>query len=371
MSNLFLNSQLKQIHENKYKNIKPIIDTGCSKTNYNNYLREKFRDMLIKEHEGFKRIKVKSLILIIEDINSMIEQLNNNDEDDITKEINLDNPILLLDVRNSQDYMQYHIKGAINYPHTYLFRGANQYSNEIIKYKNKNDKLIIVYDENERLAQKVAQGLMERNILNCFMFSGGLIAMLREYPEYIVGKIPETIKEIVTVRKNVNVRNVNLDKKIENDHKILLQSSSLLENNHSNKTSSSINCNNNNSKNNDTNFTTTIIKHNRSPSQVSHTSSISSKSSYTQNSEKRFERITYYHDLKKPQPITDPFDFSVIKKNIPIAIRKNSEENQKKSKLLKKMSSSSPPSLNTNYHALWRIKPKPITEKVTRMNNKR
>ncbi|OUM57917.1 hypothetical protein PIROE2DRAFT_64736, partial [Piromyces sp. E2] len=88
----------------------------------------------------------------------------------------------------------------INYPHTHLFRGANQYSNEMLKYKNKNDKLIIVYDKNERLAQKVAQGLLERNIQNCFMLSGGIIAMAREYPEYIVGDIPKDIKDKITNR---------------------------------------------------------------------------------------------------------------------------------------------------------------------------
>eukprot|EP00833_Pecoramyces_ruminatium_P005736 jgi/Orpsp1_1/1179768/evm.model.c7180000070689.1 len=61
--------------------------------------------MLIKEHEGFKRIKVKSLISIINDINSVTEQLYTH-EYDKKKEIKFENPILILDVRTYQEYKE-------------------------------------------------------------------------------------------------------------------------------------------------------------------------------------------------------------------------------------------------------------------------
>jgi len=63
--------------------------------------------MLIKEHEGFKRIKVKSLISIIEDINLVMEQLNNIPTDDTLDKVKLENHILLLDVREYQEYKQW------------------------------------------------------------------------------------------------------------------------------------------------------------------------------------------------------------------------------------------------------------------------
>ncbi|ORY75173.1 Rhodanese-like protein [Neocallimastix californiae] len=395
-------------HDNKYKNVRPIIDTGCSKTNYNIYLKEKFKDMLIKEHEGFKRIKVKSLVSILNDVESMTENLYTQTSDN-EENIKFENPVLLLDVRTYQEYKECHLKGAINYPHTFLFRGANQFSNEILKYKNRNDRLIIVYDKNERLAQKVAQGLMERNILNCFLLSGGIIAMVRENPERIEGNIPDDIKEIVKgdkIEKKKNkiyfssissIPSIKELKPIEINHaynKILNKTPSLEWNNKLNPPPSSINNNNNNNNininnnYNNNNYLSSNIQygqhgHRRSSSQISYASSTSSRSSRSsttttttttsnQNSEKKFERITYYSHLKKPQPVTDPFDFSVIKKNIPLAIKKDSEENQKRFQNSKNSDlSSSASSLNSNYHALWRIKPKPITEKITHTKNKR
>ncbi|ORX53316.1 Rhodanese-like protein [Piromyces finnis] len=386
--------------KNKYKNIRPVIDTGCSKSNYAIYLREKFKDMLIKENEGFKRIKVKSLISIMEDIHLVIEQLNSYMTKDTINKENFENPILLLDVRGYQEYKLCHIKGAINYPHTFLFRGANQYSNEILKYKNKKDRLIIIYDENERLAQKVAQGLLERNIQNCFMLSGGIVAIVRDYPEYIIGEIPKEIKEKITNKLENEKKNIHkitrsfipMDYEFKsydinryNGHSLPIPTKKSINSydgmniRHSRSPSQFSSTSTSSSKSSQKNLIHLNTSHlpspppSRSPSQLS-ISSTSSKSSYTQNSEKKFERITYYSDLKKHQPITDPFAISMIKKNIPMTLFKDLDKNQKNT--CKSRPPSPPPLVNTNYHALWRIKPKPITEKITaikmgNINNKR
>jgi len=213
--------------------------------------------------------------------------------------------------------------------------------------------------------------------------------MVRENPERIEGNIPDDIKEIVKgdkIEKKKNkiyfssissIPSIKELKPIEINHaynKILNKTPSLEWNNKLNPPPSSINNNNNNNNininnnYNNNNYLSSNIQygqhgHRRSSSQISYASSTSSRSSRSstttttttttsnQNSEKKFERITYYSHLKKPQPVTDPFDFSVIKKNIPLAIKKDSEENQKRFQNSKNSDlSSSASSLNSNYH---------------------
>nr|XP_026654920.1 centrosomal protein of 41 kDa [Zonotrichia albicollis] len=87
-----------------------------------------------------------------------------------------DCPFLLLDVRDRDAYEQCHIVGAYSYPIATLSRTMNPYTNNILEYKNAHGKIIIVYDNDERLASQAATTMCERGFENLFMLSGGRLS---------------------------------------------------------------------------------------------------------------------------------------------------------------------------------------------------
>ncbi|XP_012891884.1 PREDICTED: centrosomal protein of 41 kDa isoform X1 [Dipodomys ordii] len=102
-----------------------------------------------------------------------------------------DCPFLLLDVRDRDSYQQCHIIGAYSYPIATLSRTMNPYSNDILEYKNAHGKIIILYDDDERLASQAATTMCERGFENLFMLSGGLKVLAQKFPEGLVtGSLP-------------------------------------------------------------------------------------------------------------------------------------------------------------------------------------
>ncbi|NXY57501.1 CEP41 protein, partial [Callaeas wilsoni] len=102
-----------------------------------------------------------------------------------------DCPFLLLDVRERDAYEQCHIVGAYSYPIATLSRTMNPYTNNILEYKNAHGKIIIVYDNDERLASQAATTMCERGFENLFMLSGGLKVLAQKIPEgLITGTLP-------------------------------------------------------------------------------------------------------------------------------------------------------------------------------------
>ncbi|XP_039427459.1 centrosomal protein of 41 kDa isoform X1 [Corvus cornix cornix] len=102
-----------------------------------------------------------------------------------------DCPFLLLDVRDRDAYEQCHIVGAYSYPIATLSRTMNPYTNSILEYKNAHGKIIIVYDNDERLASQAATTMCERGFENLFMLSGGLKVLAQKIPEgLITGTLP-------------------------------------------------------------------------------------------------------------------------------------------------------------------------------------
>ncbi|XP_062403659.1 centrosomal protein of 41 kDa [Sardina pilchardus] len=93
-----------------------------------------------------------------------------------------DCPYLLLDVRERDLYDQCHIISALSYPIATLSRTINPFTMEVLNYKNVIGKIIIVYDEDERLASQAASTMCERGFENLFMLSGGLKVLTQKFP---------------------------------------------------------------------------------------------------------------------------------------------------------------------------------------------
>ncbi|KAM3924281.1 centrosomal protein of 41 kDa [Leptodactylus fuscus] len=119
----------------------------------------------------------------------------------------LDCPFLLLDVRDRDCYDQCRVIGAHSYPTTMLARTMNPFTPEILNYKNAHGKIIILYDEDERIASQAATTMCERGFENVFMLSGGLKVIAQKFPDGLTtGSFPVTCLPQPTQSKSARKR---------------------------------------------------------------------------------------------------------------------------------------------------------------------
>ncbi|XP_050411699.1 centrosomal protein of 41 kDa isoform X2 [Patella vulgata] len=243
----------------KYKDVKPTVDTGFSQTKYLAKLEELKRDYKFRKDEIYKRMKVSTyvqLLIQVADFESFIhdtptgngdgtdrtftgdselEKLTSNQNDNTSEtpvpsnssvldtsrsrleqvikgvgEIDVDappqppktvfvddsTPYLLLDVRDMDAFNACHIISAKNYPTAMLARSVNYESKDMLTYKNQEGKIIIIYDEDEKIAPRAVTTLVQRGYDNIFMLSGGLKVAYKYFPEgLITGTPPVTVTE--------------------------------------------------------------------------------------------------------------------------------------------------------------------------------
>uniref|UniRef100_A0AAY5K1H9 Rhodanese domain-containing protein n=1 Tax=Esox lucius TaxID=8010 RepID=A0AAY5K1H9_ESOLU len=239
----------------KYQHVRTRLDTGCSLTKYMERLEEIKTNYRYRKDELFKRLKVTTFAQLVNNLSGFSEadaehpsqQTNDylltsptpppfidNDVGDAghtprstlqsvisgVGELDLNKngrknvtltpvtnpclpecpypecpypecPYLLLDVRDREQYDQCHIISAYSYPIATLSRTMNPYTKEVLDYKNMPGKIIIVYDEDERIAAQAATTMCERGFENLFMLSGGLKVIAQKFPEGMTtGSIP-------------------------------------------------------------------------------------------------------------------------------------------------------------------------------------
>eukprot|EP00038_Savillea_parva_P006211 m.162332 g.162332 ORF g.162332 m.162332 type:complete len:347 (+) comp12177_c0_seq1:49-1089(+) len=100
-------------------------------------------------------------------------------------------PYLVVDLRDPEDYERCHIRGAINFPASMLSRAQNHWSPEMYGYINKHDRMIVVYDLDEKIATRAAETFVQRGVDNVFLLSGGLRVLCEKIPDgIVVGELP-------------------------------------------------------------------------------------------------------------------------------------------------------------------------------------
>ena len=101
---------------------------------------------------------------------------------------------LLLDLRDPEEYDFWRIKEAINYPAANIAR--DKIIPELFRFKNKTNKLIIVYMADERKGCAAANLLAEKGYENTFLLSGGIESMNEEFHHLIEGRnVPKPKKQ--------------------------------------------------------------------------------------------------------------------------------------------------------------------------------
>uniref|UniRef100_A0A2C9KQ10 Rhodanese domain-containing protein n=2 Tax=Biomphalaria glabrata TaxID=6526 RepID=A0A2C9KQ10_BIOGL len=255
-----VNPMDKKIPENpKYKHVRSTIDTGASVTKYIEKMEELKRNYNFRKDEIFKRMKVSTfvqLLVQIADLDTVNEDVSKAGDTDLQSdrpdtadqevaniqkngagdsaretsegetsrsrleqvvnglgEIDLETPkpsnkslpmmgnlcpYLLLDVRERDAYDECHIITAQSYPTAMLARSVNYETKEMLAFKNQQGKIIVLYDDDERLCHRAATTLVQRGYDNLFMLSGGLKVAYKMFPEgLITGTVPQAVLDEV------------------------------------------------------------------------------------------------------------------------------------------------------------------------------
>lgn len=92
----------------------------------------------------------------------------------------------MLDLRDPDEYDFWRIKEAINYPAANI--GRDKIIPELYRFKNKPDKLIIIYMGDERKGCAAANLLVEKGYENTFLLSGGIETFNEEFHHLVEGR---------------------------------------------------------------------------------------------------------------------------------------------------------------------------------------
>jgi centrosomal protein CEP41 len=92
---------------------------------------------------------------------------------------------ILLDLREAEEYAKWHIKEAINFPAPNISRDKTLA--QLLRFKNKSNKLIVVYMEDERQGTQQAKILFEKGFDNIYLLTGGLEKFLEAAYDMVEG----------------------------------------------------------------------------------------------------------------------------------------------------------------------------------------
>ncbi|GAB5353464.1 hypothetical protein AAMO2058_000038200 [Amorphochlora amoebiformis] len=171
----------------KYNKVKPVVKTGVHVGN--------IKKPLCTKGEIFHRVnrgQLSQLMLTSEYSEEQIQDLPGsarrtvevNEQDEASK---CSQDFLLLDFRDIKDYKKCHIKGATQYSPLRIRR--DQFTAELYAYRNKSDKIVIVYEEKEcKAGIDAATLLVQKGYSNIYLLTGGLKRFAKKFPELVFGE---------------------------------------------------------------------------------------------------------------------------------------------------------------------------------------
>eukprot|EP00002_Diphylleia_rotans_P030405 TRINITY_DN6244_c0_g1_i4.p1 TRINITY_DN6244_c0_g1~~TRINITY_DN6244_c0_g1_i4.p1 ORF type:complete len:193 (+),score=28.05 TRINITY_DN6244_c0_g1_i4:99-677(+) len=150
----------------RYSSVGSKIDTGAVASREDaNFAR--FRHD--RRTDDFKRIKGASLAKLISESHpsESIYQLGKQHLSSRSSNY------LLLDLRTPDEYERYHIRTAKSHPSSVLNRSVSQFTTEIVEHKNQSEKMIIIYDEDEKGALTAVDVFVRNGFENIYVLEGG------------------------------------------------------------------------------------------------------------------------------------------------------------------------------------------------------
>ncbi|ORC93700.1 testis specific, 14 [Trypanosoma theileri] len=186
----------------KYSYVKPVVESGLT-AELAQFIKQTTASTQRLPGEPFLRVRPK----LLGDYINLLKELKEREQCDENggfvhpmdeyrpPELKPSKEYLILDVRSEDEYKECHIEGALHYPKRRMVHATNPFIPEMLAFKNKENKLIVVYDLEEDLTvgQKVGTILFEKGIDNIAVLSGGLREFVQDYPTLIVGESPVPI----------------------------------------------------------------------------------------------------------------------------------------------------------------------------------
>ena len=108
---------------------------------------------------------------------------------DVEAKEEYEQPYLILDLRDAQSFEEYRVRQSRSYPSHNLKQ--DKYTSEMLQFKNREGKLIILYGNGERSSIAAATQLVERGFENIYVLEGGILAFSTLFPDYLEGVPPE------------------------------------------------------------------------------------------------------------------------------------------------------------------------------------
>jgi centrosomal protein CEP41 len=181
----------------KYDGVHSNVDTGSTVASV---ARDQQYDVSVKQgaHEKFKRMRPTALANFIEARIRHQAELESPDDmmqDFVIAPAKPPKNLLLLDVRDPDDYNACHIHGALSYPSRMINRSSNEFSADILFYKNRDNHLIVIYDLEEEIAvgQKMGNIWFEKGFDNVVIVSSGLREFVQTHAQLVSGVPPVPI----------------------------------------------------------------------------------------------------------------------------------------------------------------------------------
>jgi centrosomal protein CEP41 len=94
-------------------------------------------------------------------------------------------PFLLLDCRDEDEFEHCHITNAKCYPKARLCRASGQFTQELLAFRGRPDRVIVLYCDFGQTSGEAAQQFAERGFDNVFLLHGGLADFAEEFPELV------------------------------------------------------------------------------------------------------------------------------------------------------------------------------------------
>ena len=220
----YLNKKVKG--NEKYGHVKSKLKSGRTVKDI-----EVISDQLVvkRKFENFKRIKGSTLQKLLNEQSAMTEEsiyeLGKEEEENkmpdaesvysmatnasqlsavtyTTEQLGItsDTKFILLDMREEEDHEKFHIKESINFPAPNISR--DKVIPELYRFRNKDDKLIIIYMSDERSGSSAAKKFYEKGYDNIYLLSGGINDFILDFPELIVGKDLPDIEKLREEKAN-------------------------------------------------------------------------------------------------------------------------------------------------------------------------
>lgn len=97
--------------------------------------------------------------------------------------------LVLLDLRERDQFEQCRLPLAVSYPATMLNR--DQISPELQRCRHDPSKLLVVYHDNDAATASAATLIMQKGWPSVHVLSGGFEELVESYPEVLDGQVPE------------------------------------------------------------------------------------------------------------------------------------------------------------------------------------